>query len=43
MLLETARAGSGVGALWDALHPWRAGEPPELTAALRPWLAEVQV
>jgi len=33
-----------VGAIWDALHPWRAGEDPgETAAALRPWLAEVQI
>jgi sugar phosphate isomerase/epimerase len=32
------------GAIWDALHPWRAGEPPAGTAAaLRPWLAEIQI
>ena len=34
----------GAGAIWDALHPWRAGESPaETAAALRPWLAEVQI
>jgi sugar phosphate isomerase/epimerase len=33
-----------VGAIWDAMHPWRAGEPPAETAhALAPWLAEVQI
>ena len=37
-------AGPGAGAVWDALHPWRAGESPAATAAaLRPWLAEVQI
>lgn len=35
---------AGVGAIWDIMHTWRAGEPPaEAAAALRPWLAEVQV
>ncbi|MEV6520990.1 TIM barrel protein [Longispora sp. NPDC051575] len=34
----------GVGAIWDALHTWRAGESPaEAAAALAPWLAEVQL
>jgi sugar phosphate isomerase/epimerase len=43
-LLDIAQAGPSVGAIWDALHPWRAGEPPTVTAAaLGPWLAEVQV
>ncbi|MGW6494846.1 sugar phosphate isomerase/epimerase family protein [Nonomuraea angiospora] len=33
-----------VRALWDVVNPWRAGEPPAVTAeALRPWLAHVQV
>lgn len=33
-----------VGAVWDALHPWRAGESPGRTAAeLGPWLRYVQV
>jgi sugar phosphate isomerase/epimerase len=40
-------AGSGagkVGAIWDIMHTWRAGESPaEAAQALRPWLAEVQV
>jgi len=41
-LLEAG--GPGVGAIWDALHPWRAGEPPAGTAAaLAPWLAEIQI
>lgn len=32
------------GAIWDALHPWRAGEEPaETAAALGPWLTEVQI
>ncbi|MFI6071747.1 sugar phosphate isomerase/epimerase family protein [Actinoplanes sp. NPDC051343] len=37
-------AGTSAGAIWDALHPWRAGEAPaETFAALRPWLAEIQI
>jgi sugar phosphate isomerase/epimerase len=33
-----------VRALWDVLHPWRHGEPvAETAAALRPWLAHVQI
>jgi sugar phosphate isomerase/epimerase len=33
-----------LGAVWDALHPWRAGETPaETAAALGPWLSEVQI
>ncbi|MGI5132019.1 sugar phosphate isomerase/epimerase family protein [Pseudonocardia sp. CA-107938] len=32
-----------LGAVWDALHPWRAGEPVAATAAaLGPWLRNVQ-
>jgi sugar phosphate isomerase/epimerase len=43
-LLETAQAGPAVGAIWDALHPWRAGEDPASTAAaLGPWLGELQI
>lgn len=43
-LLTAADAGPSVGAIWDALHPWRAGEAPVDTfRALQPWLAEVQV
>ena len=43
-LLVTAGAGPSVGAVWDALHPWRSGEAPARTAAaLGPWLGEVQV
>lgn len=43
-LLATADAGPSVGAIWDALHPWRSGEAPARTAeALGPWLGEVQV
>jgi sugar phosphate isomerase/epimerase len=35
---------SSAGAIWDALHPWRAGETPaETLAALGPWLAEIQI
>ncbi|MEU4363606.1 sugar phosphate isomerase/epimerase family protein [Promicromonospora sp. NPDC023987] len=39
------RAGSDrLGALWDAVNPWRAGESPEATAAaLAPWLRHVQL
>jgi sugar phosphate isomerase/epimerase len=38
--LEECAPGAGVGAVWDALHPWRVGEPAEETAALlRPYLA----
>jgi sugar phosphate isomerase/epimerase len=40
-------AGSGasnVGAVWDIVHTWRAGESPaEAARALAPWVAEVQV
>jgi sugar phosphate isomerase/epimerase len=44
LLLERAGAGPDVGAIWDALHPWRAGEAPvDTAAALGPWLAEVQI
>lgn len=33
-----------IGAIWDALHPWRHGEDPAATAALlAPWLAHVQL
>ncbi|UNO41927.1 sugar phosphate isomerase/epimerase family protein [Streptomyces sp. MST-110588] len=33
-----------IGALWDVLHPWRAGEAPADTyAALAPYLGYVQV
>lgn len=40
-----ARADSaGVGALWDVVNPWRAGEAPRETAdALGPWLKHVQL
>ncbi|WP_419992531.1 sugar phosphate isomerase/epimerase family protein [Streptomyces boninensis] len=32
-----------VGAVWDAVNPWRAGEPvAETAAALGPWLRHVQ-
>ncbi|MGY0230671.1 sugar phosphate isomerase/epimerase family protein [Longispora urticae] len=34
----------GVGAIWDALHTWRAGESPaDAAAALAPWLVELQL
>jgi beta-glucosidase len=37
-------AGAQVGAIWDAAHPWIAGEEPAQTvAALEPWLAHTQV
>jgi sugar phosphate isomerase/epimerase len=37
-------AGAPVGAIWDAAHPWIAGEEPAQTlAALEPWLAHTQV
>ncbi|MEV0593540.1 sugar phosphate isomerase/epimerase family protein [Nonomuraea cavernae] len=43
-LLDAAAVPETTGALWDLLHPWRSGEPPAATlAALRPWLAYVQV
>ncbi|MFE2979384.1 sugar phosphate isomerase/epimerase family protein [Streptomyces sp. NPDC059258] len=33
-----------VGAVWDAVNPWRAGEAPERTAELLgPWLRHVQL
>ncbi|WP_405411216.1 sugar phosphate isomerase/epimerase family protein [Streptomyces rubiginosohelvolus] len=33
-----------VGAVWDAVNPWRAGESPERTAELLgPWLRHVQL
>jgi sugar phosphate isomerase/epimerase len=35
---------SGVGAIWDLMHTWLAGETPAETAqALRPWPGYVQV
>jgi len=35
---------SGVGAVWDAMHTWRAGESPaEAGEALLPWLGELQL
>ncbi|GIM89109.1 sugar phosphate isomerase/epimerase family protein [Paractinoplanes toevensis] len=44
-LLEAAAVRPpAVGAIWDAMHPWRAGETPaETVAALAPWLAEIQI
>jgi sugar phosphate isomerase/epimerase len=34
----------GVGAVWDAMHTWRAGETPQQAAeALLPWLGELQL
>ncbi|GIF40684.1 sugar phosphate isomerase/epimerase [Actinoplanes xinjiangensis] len=44
-LLELSGAGhTEAGAVWDALHPWRSGEPPVRTAVeLGPWLGEVQI
>ncbi|MBO0870240.1 MAG: sugar phosphate isomerase/epimerase, partial [Micromonosporaceae bacterium] len=40
-----AEAGSArVGALWDCINPWRAGEQPAVTAdLLAPWLRHVQL
>jgi sugar phosphate isomerase/epimerase len=35
---------AGVGAVWDAMHTWRAGESPaEAAEALLPWLGELQL
>jgi sugar phosphate isomerase/epimerase len=35
---------SGVGAVWDAMHTWRAGESPaEAGGFLLPWLGELQL
>src|SRR5262249_26764781 len=35
---------TGVGAVWDAVHTWRAGESPaEAAEALLPWLGELQL
>lgn len=35
---------AGVGAVWDAMHTWRAGESPaEAASALLPWLGELQL
>ncbi|MPV37151.1 sugar phosphate isomerase/epimerase family protein [Georgenia subflava] len=31
--LDVERPGHPVGAIWDVLHPWRVGEPLEVTAA----------
>lgn len=40
----TQVASPKVGALWDFINPWRAGEDPAATAeALAPWLRHVQV
>jgi sugar phosphate isomerase/epimerase len=34
----------GAGAIWDAMHTWRAGETPaEAASALLPWLGELQL
>jgi sugar phosphate isomerase/epimerase len=42
-VLEQSGA-SGAGAVWDAMHTWRAGESPaEAAAALLPWLGELQL
>lgn len=41
-LLEAAggAAVEGLGVIWDVLHTWRTGEPPEETwSALGPWLS----
>ncbi|WP_079159354.1 sugar phosphate isomerase/epimerase family protein [Streptomyces griseus] len=38
-----AVASPAVGAVWDAVNPWRAGETPDHTAAvLGPWIRHVQ-
>jgi sugar phosphate isomerase/epimerase len=42
VLAESGAA--GVGAVWDAMHTWRAGESPaEAAAALLSWLGELQL
>jgi len=42
--LLTTVGSTHLGAVWDALHPWRAGEPPARTAELlEPWLRNVQL
>jgi sugar phosphate isomerase/epimerase len=42
-ILRTAAA-PGVGAIWDLMHTWLAGETPAVSAeALRPWPGYVQV
>ncbi|ALG06775.1 sugar phosphate isomerase/epimerase family protein [Kibdelosporangium phytohabitans] len=40
-----AQSGAGgIGAIWDAMHTWRAGETPaEAAEALLPWLGELQL
>jgi sugar phosphate isomerase/epimerase len=41
--LDAVAPGHPCGAIWDAMHPWRAGESPaDTAAALAPWLAYVQ-
>lgn len=40
----TAVGSTSVGAVWDAVNPWRAGEPVATTAELlAPWLRHVQL
>lgn len=42
--LDARCPGHGVSVIWDALHPWRAGEgPAETLRAIAPWLAYVQI
>jgi sugar phosphate isomerase/epimerase len=39
-----ARVSTGVGAIWDVMHPWRTGEPISVTKeALAPYVKHVQV
>ena len=43
-LLDAQSPDHCVDAIWDVLHPWRAGEAPSDTArALAPWLGYVQI
>jgi sugar phosphate isomerase/epimerase len=42
--LDEQVPGHGVGVIWDALHPWRAGEDPaETLRAIDQWLYYVQI
>lgn len=42
--LDARCPGHTVGAIWDVLHPWRAGETPETTLrSIAPWLEYVQI
>lgn len=43
-MLDQQSPAHEVEVVWDALHPWRAGETPESTLqAIGPWLAYVQI